>query len=132
MQEQSVKSKRLAHLMRSSLPLEHLVGLIAKQSGFINGGEFSYGRENELGRLTDFSVDLLVVGDSYANSDGDEVHKFLNVLIECKYASPSVAWVLSSAPGHTPLFMSAFSPFACVETYRLEGLGAMQSLEPER
>lgn len=122
--------KRIDNLLKSSLPLEHQVAAIADECKFFNCGEFSYLRLNESSQATEFSVDLLVSANLPV--DGHEnVSKDISVLIECKYASPSVEWVFSSVPKHEPLVMSGLSPFQCIGNYFLSELQSIASLEPQ-
>ena len=122
--------KRIDNLLKSSLPLEHQIAVIADDCSFINCGEFSYHRLNEQGKATEFSVDLLV--SAYLPADENiDVGKDISVLIECKYASPSVEWVFSTVPKHEPLFMSGLSSFQWAGNYLLNGLQSIVSLEPQ-
>jgi len=92
-----VTDKRIDNLLKSSLPLEHQVAAIANSCSFFNCGEFSYQRLNEVGQATEFSVDLLVSANLPADKYAD-VSKDISVLIECKYASPSIEWVFLTLP----------------------------------
>lgn len=120
----------LQKLLASSLPLEHQVAAVANNLGFFNCGEFSYSRVNEQGHSTDFSVDLLVMAEIFSTVGDEEVDKNLNVLMECKYASPSVVWVFSTAPKFEPLVMSAFTSFTGLGRHVLRGFEGMHELEP--
>lgn len=121
--------KRVEWLLKSSLILEHEVAAIIAESGFHNHGEFSYARTNEKGIDTDFSADLLasadiVMGDTFAESLS------LGVLIECKYASPSVEWVFSRMPGCEPTVYSALSVFNWLGSYVVKSSESLNALEP--
>ena len=70
------------------------------------------------------------MAEIFSTVEDEEVDKNLNVLIECKYASPSVAWVFSTAPKLEPTVMSAFTSFAGLGRYVLRGFGHMEELEP--
>ncbi|WP_157650690.1 hypothetical protein [Burkholderia ubonensis] len=123
--------KSIDHLLKSSLPLEHQISALSSQNKFFNNGEFSYSRKNEDGYSTDFSVDLLISTEMHEIVHGIEVEKNLNLLIECKYASPSVAWVFSTAPKHEPLIMTAFSTYPWIGSHLMQGFEPMKSLEPQ-
>lgn len=123
-------AKRIDNLLKSSLPLEHQVAAIADDCSFFNCGEFSYYRLNEVGQATEFSIDLLVSANLPADENAD-VSKDISVLIECKYASPSVEWVFSTVPKHEPIVMSGLSPFQWSGDYHLSGLQTIVSLEPQ-
>lgn len=102
--------KRIGYLLKSSLILEHQVAAIIDDCGFYNQGEFSYGRTNENGEDTDFSVDLLAAADIGSGPTlGESIS--LGLLIECKYASPSVEWVFSKVARHQPDVFSTLSAF---------------------
>jgi hypothetical protein len=122
--------KRIEHLLKSSLILEHQVASIAAECGYYNQGEFSYSRRNEAGNASDFSIDLLAVADVI---DGSELGpgKSLNVLMECKYSSPSVEWVFSKTPNYDPQTFSAFSVFNWLGDHLARNFGGMSRLEPE-
>jgi hypothetical protein len=122
--------KRIDSLLKSSLPLENQVAAIADDCSFFNCGEFPYSRVNEVGQAMDFSIDLLVSANLYADENAD-VGKDVSVLIECKYASPSVQWVFSTVPKHEPIEMSGLSSFPLNSDYRLSGLHTIVSLEPQ-
>lgn len=125
-----VTDNRIDHLLKSSLPLEHQVAAIADDCSFFNCGEFSYHRLNEAGQATEFSIDLLVSASLPAD-ENEAVCKDISVLIECKYASPSVEWVFSAVPKHEPIVMSGLSPFHWVGDHFLSGLQTIVSLEPQ-
>lgn len=120
--------KRVEWLLKSSLILEHQVAAIIAESGFHNQGEFSYTRANEQGIDTDFSADLLAsaeinMGDTFSEPLS------LGVLIECKYASPSVEWVFSKMPGYEPTVYSALSVFNWLGSYVVKNSKSLNALE---
>lgn len=124
--------KRIDYLLKSGLLLEHEVSAIADQCGFYNCGEFTFGRTNESGSVVDFSVDLLVLADSFdSDADREGEGKALNVLIECKYASPTVEWVFSKVPKHEPMVLSGLSTFHWLGDYFVQDLDRLLEIEPE-
>lgn len=80
-------------LLKSSLPLEHLVAEVLNRNRIYVSGEFSYVRPNENGQDTEFSVDL-----NAFELLKDQKHKYwgtLNFLLECKYCYPGTAWIFA-------------------------------------
>lgn len=80
-------------LLRTSLPLEYLVAskLSNKKCGI--QGEFHYLRPNELGVITEFSVDVWAASPLTNKRNGLLGH--INYLIECKHCHDSVKWVFA-------------------------------------
>ncbi|MDD1965916.1 hypothetical protein NPS29_11340 [Pseudomonas putida] len=120
--------KRIEHLLKSSLILEHEVAAIIAECGFHNQGEFSYSRANESGEDTDFSVDLLAIASAGTGATLGELVS-LGLLIECKYASPSVEWVFSKVARHEPEVLSTLSVFNWLGPYMATDLSSLNTLE---
>jgi hypothetical protein len=80
------------YLLKSSLPLEHVVRKKLELAGFHGLGAFSYLRSNEHGNRAEFSVDLLGLN---LLKRKNRFWSALEVLIECKYNYPGVRWVFS-------------------------------------
>lgn len=118
---------RLDHLFKSSLPLEHEVAARADNCGYFCCGEFSYRRINEAGLPVECSVDVHVEtdiqnGDYYIN---------LHALVECKYASPTVEWVFSSAPRHEPMMYPGLSILPGLDGHLLKGIKDLADIDPK-
>ena len=77
-------------LLKSSLPLEHLVSTLLEKHNIDSYGEFSYMRKNEKGYLSEHSIDI----DATFSFD-TQFFSPLNFLIECKYCHQSVKWLFS-------------------------------------
>lgn len=89
------------YLLKSSLPLEHVVAADLSKHGWEVWGQYAYARDNESGISVDFSVDLEATKEySYTK----KVHSAFQILIECKYASPGVRWVFLPYPTTAQLF----------------------------
>ncbi len=85
-----------AGLLRSGLPLEHVVAGMLGAKGFSVAGEYTYGRLNEEEVCRDFSVDLLafrLMGQVRDNKT--EMLYCLNLLVECKYSRRGIKWIFS-------------------------------------
>lgn len=121
-------SKSLEQLLKSSLPLEQHAAEVAFKNGLISCGEFPYLRRTEVGVDAEFSVDVLATA-SYVPKSGGDVSIEVNALMECKYASPSVEWVFSTAPNHEPPFYSSISIFNWLSPYILESVERLDELE---
>lgn len=122
--------KRIEHLLKSSLILEHEVAAIISDCGYHNQGEFAYSRTNENGEDTDFSVDLLAIADAGTGATLAELVS-IGLLIECKYASPSVEWVFSKVARHQPDVFSTLSVFNWLGSHMATDFTTLQALEPE-
>lgn len=89
------KEKWKDFLLRSSLPLEHVVAEQLVNLNWEVWGQYAYARNNESGMRTDFSVDI------QANKDySTDTHWLCSfeLLIECKYAAPDIKWVFLPYP----------------------------------
>ena len=120
--------KRLDHLRKSSLPLEHGVAALAVSLGYFVRGEFPYTRINENGARVEFSVDVHL--ELWVGSADAKVTKKLHVLVECKYASPGVAWVFSHLPENQPFQISSLCSNWWADEFVLTGHGDFENLEP--
>jgi hypothetical protein len=85
-------------LLRSSLPLEHLIAQKLGQSGIYVSGEFTYLRPNENGVSTEFSTDLWAFTFLEENAEKEDFWSSCNFVIECKYTHRSVKWIFSPHP----------------------------------
>ncbi|HZW26798.1 MAG TPA: hypothetical protein VFF26_15070 [Gallionella sp.] len=103
-------------LLKSSLPLEHLVAASLAKLDWDVWGQFTYSRKNESGIATDFSADLHAFKE-YST----QTHWLgtLQVLIECKYASPGVRWVFLPYPETAQLFSGVLKVFDQVANKRV-------------
>jgi hypothetical protein len=88
-------------LLRSSLPLEHVVAEALINAGVDASGPFSYLRPNEHNVPTEFSVDIAAA--SFIKTPQNDFGADLQLLIECKYTTRDASWVF------TPLSDSARS-----------------------
>lgn len=113
-------------LLKSSLPLEHLVAEKLAKLGWNVWGQYSYSRLNESGVSTDFSADL------HANKDySSSTHWIANlrVLIECKYASPGVKWVFLPYPETAQLFSGMVKVFDQAANKRVTNRKPLEDIE---
>ena len=104
------------HLLKSSLPFEHIVAeALAKQKWYVDG-QYSYARKNENGLHTEFSVDL----HAYSEFSSD-THWLatLDLLIECKYSSPGVKWIFLPYPETSTVFGGGIKVFEQASNKRL-------------
>ncbi len=83
-------------LLKTSLPLEHLVIEKLKYLGYTGPGEFRYIRPNEHGVATEFSADILA--SKFLFKRNRKMWADLNLLVECKYCHPSVRWLFAPHP----------------------------------
>ena len=88
-------------LLRSSLPLEHVVAEALTNGGVDVSGPFSYLRPNEHNVPTEFSVDIAAA--AFVKTPENEFGADLQLLVECKYTTRDASWVF------TPLYESARS-----------------------
>ncbi len=79
-------------LLKSGLPLEHLVSELLYELDIYVSGEYSYMRSNEAGIETEFSVDLSAF-EFIGKRDFEWAT--INYLIECKYTSPGIVWLFA-------------------------------------
>lgn len=85
-------------LLKSSLPLEHVVAATLARLQWYVEGQYTYARTNEAGLSTDFSVDLHAC--KHYSSKTHSLAR-LDLLVECKYASPGVRWLFLPYPATT-------------------------------
>lgn len=113
-------------LLKSSLPLEHSVAEeLARQKWYV-WGQYAYARDNETGVSVDFSVDL-EASKEYSNKSG--IHSNLQILIECKYASPGVKWVFLPYPSTAQLFSGAVRILDQAANKRVTDRNSFESVE---
>lgn len=115
-------------LLKSSLPLEHLVAAQLAELDWYVWGQYSYSRLNESGVSTDFSADLHASKEY--SSDTHWIGN-LDVLIECKYASPGVKWVFLPYPETAQLFSGMVKVFDQVANKRITNRKPVEELEDE-
>jgi len=113
-------------LLKTSLPLEHIVAERLGKKGFDIWGEFSFIRENEQGVETEFSVDLRAV-DFIRKG---KIHwAGLNLLIECKYNYPGVRWVFAPHPESATVITGVISKFQDLCIRRVADTSALYKLD---
>lgn len=83
------------HLLKTSLPLEHIVAQLLEKSEFEIAGEYAYNRPNEHDQETQFSVDIHCYNLIFKGKHG---WGMLNLLVECKYCYPGVQWIFAPHP----------------------------------
>jgi hypothetical protein len=81
-------------LLKSSLPLEHLVAEKLERKNLLIAGEYPYIRPNGQNIETEFSADLHAYVLFRSSSESTNKSR-LNFLVECKYNYPGVKWVFS-------------------------------------
>jgi len=92
---QNQSSKWKDFLLKSSLPLEHIVSEELERQSFYVVGEYAYQKANENSIQTEFSVDIhasLLLEQKQAS------WAEINLLVECKYCYPGVQWIFSPHP----------------------------------
>jgi hypothetical protein len=115
-------------LLKSSIPLEHAVAEeLARQKWYV-WGQYAYARDNESGISVDFSVDLEA---STQYSRGSKWHSNLQVLIECKYASPGVKWVFLPYPSTAQLFSGVVQVLDQAANKRVTNRSSFERLEDD-
>lgn len=82
-------------LLKSSLPIEHIVSSMLSELNFYSWGEFAYNRIDEQGNEKEFTVDLNCF---YELAPEDNHAGLLNLLIECKYSSEEIKWIFLPQP----------------------------------
>lgn len=102
-------SKWKDYLLKSGLPLEHIVSEGLGRRGFAIDGEYRYTRLNEKEIPTDFSVDLharTYLPDTYESS----VYFWatISLLVECKYHHAGVRWVFARCPKRSSLYRGRY------------------------
>jgi hypothetical protein len=104
------------HLLKSSLPFEHLVAEVLEKNKWYVNGQYTYSRLNETGKHTDFSVDLHAFSEFTSKT-----HWLANIdlLIECKYASPGVRWIFLPYPTTSDVYTSCIKAFDQLANKRL-------------
>jgi hypothetical protein len=103
-------------LLKTSLPLEHVVAEKLEGEEFDIWGEFTYERKNEQGLDTEFSVDVRAI--NFVKKRGIEWAN-LNLLIECKYNYPGVKWVFAPHPGSSITVVGVINTFQDLCTKRI-------------
>ncbi len=78
-----------SHLLSSGVPLEYAVIDVLDQLFIKEPIEYTYERKNEVGRDTEFSVDV------FATTYLDKTATRCKFLIECKYRHDSIKWVFT-------------------------------------
>ncbi len=115
-------------LLKSSLPLEHAVAAQLAKKNWLVWGQYAYARDNESGVSVDFSVDLEA---SKEYSTDTHWYATLQVLIECKYASPGVKWVFLPYPKTTQLFSGVVQVFDQAANKRVTNRRPLERLEDD-
>lgn len=113
-------------LLKSSLPLEHVIATKLSDLNWTVWGQYPYTRSNESGRDTEFSADLHAFKE-YST----ETHWIatLDVLIECKYASPGVKWIFLPYPGSAELFSGVIKTFQAVSNKQVTNTSRLEKFE---
>jgi hypothetical protein len=114
------------HLLRSSLPLEHAVSEELARQKWMHWGQYAYRRNNETGVGVDFSVDVEATKEFPKDLSN---LAYLQVLLECKYASPGVRWVFLPYPRTAQLFSGVVSVFEEVANKRVTNHEELESFE---
>lgn len=109
-------SKWKDHLLKSSLPLEQIVAEKLSLCGLHISGEFPYLRNNEHNNPSEFSVDLRASTLNKLREDID-IWSTLEILIECKYSSPSVDWIFARYPKLEPLMANSLHNYDFLSTF---------------
>lgn len=95
-------------LLKSSLPLEHVVASELSALNWIVWGQYPYSRNNESGLSVEFSADLQATKEYSSKTHGVAT---LDILLECKYASPGVKWIFLPYPETAQLFSGVVKVF---------------------
>lgn len=118
------------HLLKSSLPLEQIVAEKVSSKGFLIGGEFAYLRNNEQDNSVEFSVDLRASKSTQVRED-IEIWSTLELLIECKYASPNVDWVFATYPKIEPLTVNCIHNYDLLSSFWGIGMSLLVEIEKD-
>lgn len=118
------------YLLKSGLPLEHLVSERLEAQEFYICGEYRYTRPGAKESPTEFSVDLhafLFLRDSPESHWGKS-----NLLVECKYHHPGVRWIFApDTRGSLYIFTGGcISRFEDLTTYRIKNTAPLA--KPDR
>lgn len=113
-------------LLKSSLPLEHVVASELADLDWIVWGQYPYTRNNESGLSVEFSGDLRATRE-YSS----ETHWIatLDVLFECKYASPGVKWIFLPYPETAQLFSGVVKVFDAASNKRVTSRKHLEQFE---
>lgn len=103
-------------LLRTSLPLEYLVGKNLVKNDLILSGEYSFNRRNEESIDTEFSIDLRA---SELLEKKGFYWGYLNFLVECKYSYRNVKWVFSPHHDSYQIESDPVSPLQDLTTKRI-------------
>jgi hypothetical protein len=115
-------------LLKSSLPLEHVVSEQLESDGWEVWGQYSYSRRNESGIDTEFSVDLHA-GIEFSTKS--HWLSGLDLLIECKYSSPGVNWIFLPYPISTTLLSGVVKIFDQCANKRVTRRAAFEHFEED-
>ncbi|MCS6151370.1 hypothetical protein G3465_00255 [Shewanella baltica] len=116
------------HLLKSSLPLEQIVAEKLSLHGLHVHGEFAYLRKNEDSNFTEFSVDLRASALSQIREDID-IWSTLELLIECKYASPDVNWIFARYPKLEPLMSNCLHNYDFLSSFWVRDTSPITEIE---
>jgi len=113
-------------LLKSSLPFEHVVASQLADADWIVWGQYTYPRTNESGQTVDFSADLRATKEYSSRTHWLAT---LDILVECKYASPGVRWVFLPYPTTSTLFSGLVNVFEQVANKRVASRIALEDFE---
>lgn len=113
-------------LLKSSLPLEHVVASELAELDWTVWGQYPYTRNNESGHSIDFSADLRATKEYSSKTHWIAT---LDVLLECKYASPGVKWIFLPYPKTAELFAGVVKVFDAVSNKRITSHKHLEKFE---
>lgn len=104
-------------LLKTSLPLEYLIGKILVKNKLMVWGEYCFTRKNEENVDTEFSVDLRaseILTKRNGRYWGD-----LNFLVECKYNYRNVKWIFAPHPDDLDVNSQVVTTFQELSTKKI-------------
>lgn len=116
-------------LLKTGLPLEHLVAEQLSNKGFEIKGEYSYIRKNEQNINTEFSVDLHA--SKLIKKGKDNYWADLNFLVECKYNYRGVKWIFSPHSKESYIAGGVLNTFDQLCTRKLNNTKLINALDDD-
>lgn len=116
-------------LLKTSLPLEHLIAEKLGKHGFLIHGEYSFIRDDEQGVDTEFSVDLRA--SELLDRGEEDYWADLNLLVECKYNYPGVRWIFAPHPEESEFAIGVVNVLQQLCTRRITDTSPVYDIDQE-
>lgn len=110
--------------------MEQIVAEKISLSGIHVLGEFAYLRKNEENNFSEFSVDLRASNLNKIREDID-IWSTLELLIECKYASPDVNWIFARYPKLEPLTSNCLHNYDFLSSFWIRDTRPITEIESD-